>query len=344
MSALLLLLPGLAAAQSQGGTRLLRYPDICGNTIAFVYGGDIWLVDAGGGVARRLTSGEGEELAPKFSPDCKSIAFTGQYTGTRQVYVIPVDGGSPRQLTFHNDIGTIPPRGGFDNQVLGWTPDGKQVLFNAHRTPWSERNARPYLVPAAGGTEQPMIVPESAGGWLSADGKRYAYTPIMREFRTWKRYHGGRAQDIWIYALGANTAERITDYDGTDNQPVWLGDTIYFTSDRGANQKLNVWAHDVRTRKQTQVTMHDRYDVLWPSGGPGGVVYENGGYIFRFDPATAQSARVDIHVAGDLRKTVPTTESVKGDIQSAQLSPTGKRALIEAHGDVFTAPAKEGEI
>ena len=149
--------------------------------------------------------------------------------------------------------------------------------------------ARPYLVPAAGGMEQPLPMPEGAGGWLSPDGKRYAYTPIMREFRTWKRYHGGRAQDVWIYDLAANTSERITDYDGTDNQPVWVGDTIYFTSDRGANGKLNLWAHDVRTRRQTQVTTHDRYDVLWPSGGPGGVVYENGGYIYRFDPAPRQS-------------------------------------------------------
>ena len=188
------------------------------------------------------------------------------------------------------------------------------------------------------------VVPEGAGGWLSPDGKRYAYTPVMREFRTWKRYHGGRAQDVWIYDLAANTSERITDYDGTDNQPVWLGDTIYFTSDRGANQKLNLWAHDVRTKRQSEVTTHDRYDVLWPSGGPAGVVYENGGYIYRFDPATAASTRVDIRVAGDFRGTVPTTRSVKSEIQSAELSPTGKRALFEAHGDVFTAPAKEGEI
>jgi tricorn protease len=183
--ALLLLVPGLAFAQSEGGTRLLRYPDICGDTIAFVYGGDIWLVDAGGGIARRLTSGEGDELAPKFSPDCKSIAFTGQYTGTRQVYVIPVDGGSPRQLTFHNDVGNIPPRGGFDNQILGWTPDGKQILFNAHRTPYSERNARPYLIPAAGGMEAPLAIREGSAGVLSPDGNRYVFAPVMDEFRGW---------------------------------------------------------------------------------------------------------------------------------------------------------------
>ena len=339
----LLLLSVLTTAQD-APTRLLRYPAISKELIAFVYAGDIWLVPIGGGYARQLTSGDGEELFPRFSPDGRTIAFTGQYDGRRQVYTIPVTGGTPTELTFYNDAVGLPPRGGVDNRVLGWTPDGKQVLFNAHRTPWSERNARPYLVPAAGGTELPMIVPEGAGGWLSPDGKRYAYTPVMREFRTWKRYHGGRAQDVWIYDLAANTSERITDYDGTDNQPVWLGDTIYFTSDRGASQKLNLWSHDVRTKQQTQATTHDRYDVLWPSGGPAGVVYENGGSIYRFDPATGQSARVDIRVAGDLRRTVPATRNVKSEIQSAELSPTGRRALIEAHGDVFTAPAKEGEI
>src|SRR5215217_5698189 len=150
-------------------TRLLRYPAVSADLIAFVYAGDIWLVPIAGGYARQLTSGEGEELFPRFSPDGRTIAFTGQYDGRRQVYTIPVTGGTPTQLTFYNDTVSLPPRGGVDNQVLGWTPDGTQVLFNAHRTPWSERNARPYLVPAAGGTELPIVVPESAGGWLSPD-------------------------------------------------------------------------------------------------------------------------------------------------------------------------------
>jgi len=156
--AVLVLIPSVASAQPQGDTRLLHFPDICKDTIAFTYGGDVWLAAAQGGAAHRLTSGEGEEVFPKFSPDCKWVAFTGQYTGARQVYVISVDGGTPRQLTFHNDIGVIPPRGGYGNQVMGWTPDGKQVLFNAHRTPYSDRNARPYLVPAAGGMEKPLPI------------------------------------------------------------------------------------------------------------------------------------------------------------------------------------------
>ena len=339
-----LVLTTLTAAQSGAPTRLLRYPAISKDAIAFVYAGDIWIVDSAGGTARPLTSHDGQELFPRFSPDGQSIAFTGQYDGRRQVYVMPVSGGTPRQLTFYNDVGAIPLRGGVDNQVLGWTPDGRNVLFNAHRTPYNDRNSRPYVIPAAGGMEQPLPMREGAGGWLSPDGTRYSYTPVMREFRTWKRYKGGRAQDIWIYDLKGNTAEQITNYEGTDNQPVWIGDTIYFTSDRGANQKLNLWAYDVRTRQSRQVTSHDRYDVLWPSGGPGGVVYENGGRIFRFDPASGRSTEVPIRIAGDLRRTVPHVKTVKSEIQSMNLSPTARRALIEAHGEVFTAPAREGEI
>jgi tricorn protease len=320
---------------------LLRYPDIHGDKVVFVYGGDLWLADAAGGTARRLTSDRGEELFPKFSPDGRQVAFTGQYSGTRQVHVIDVDGGAPRQLTFRNDIGELPPRGGYDNQVLGWTPDGKKVLFNAHRVPWSDRISRPYLVPAAGGMETPLPMPEGAGGTLSPDGNRYVYTPIMREFRTWKRYYGGRAQDLWIYDLKKDTAEQITDYKGTDNQPVWIGDTIYFTSDR--DFFLNLYAYDVRTRQVRKVTSHNDYDVLWPSGDDRRVVYEAGGSIYLFDPAGGQSRRVPIRVQGDLPHTLPYFKNVAEDIQSYGISPTGKRAVFGARGDVFTVPAEKGE-
>ncbi|HEY0513320.1 MAG TPA: PDZ domain-containing protein, partial [Thermoanaerobaculia bacterium] len=353
MAALLLplLLSVPAAAQPQGAqgeTRLLRYPDICGDTIAFVYGGDIWLAGAQGGLARRLTSGEGDELAPKFSPDCRWIAFTGQYTGTRQVYVIGVDGGSPRQLTFHNDVGAIPPRGGFDNQVLGWTPDGRQVLFNAHRTPYSNRNARPYLVPAAGGTETPLAIREGSAGVFSPDGSHYVFAPIMREFRTWKRYRGGRAPDLWIYDLKANTSEQITNDPANDYMPVWIGDTVYFVSDRdkvGNVTTNNLFAYDTRTRAVRRVTSHDTFDVFWPSSGDRRrIVYENGGWIYLFDPATGKSGKIPIRVEGDLPRTLPYFKNVAEDIEGASLSPTGKRVVLTARGELFSVPAEKGEI
>jgi tricorn protease len=343
LAALLLFPLALAAQETSpaGESRLLRYPDVHRDTIAFVYAGDVWTVPAAGGTARRVTSHRGEELFPKFSPDGQTLAFTGQYGGTRQVFTIPVAGGVPRQLTFYNDVGRIPPRGGIDNQVLDWTPDGKHVLFNAHRTPWNDRIARPYKVPAAGGMEVPLPMPEGGGGTLSPDGTKYVFTPIMREFRTWKRHRGGRAQDVWIYDLARNSAEQITDFAGTDNQPVWVGDTIYFTSDRTDRLQLYAWREADRTPRQ--VTNHDRYDVLWPSSGPDSLVYENGGWIYLFDPRTATSRKVTVRVDGDFPHTVPYFRKVKEDIDAWAISPSGRRAVFAARGEVFTVPAKEGE-
>jgi tricorn protease len=343
-----LLLPALAAAQPPGDSRLLRYPDICGDAVVFVSGGDLWRTGADGGVARRLTSGEGEELAPKFSPDCKSIAFTGQYSGTRQVYVIGADGGIPRQLTFHNDVAGIPPRGGFDNQVLGWTPDGKRILFNAHRTPYSERNARPYTVSAAGGMEAPLPIREGSAGVLSPDGNRFVFAPVMREFRTWKHYRGGRAPDLWIYDLKANTAEQITRDPANDYMPVWIGDTIYFVSDRdkvGLVTTNNLFAYDTRTKAVRRVTHHDTFDVFWPSSGDRKrIVYENGGWIYRFDPDDGKSRKLPIRVEGDQPHAFPYFKNVAEDIQGMAISPTGKRVLLNARGDLFSVPAEKGEI
>jgi tricorn protease len=338
------LFPAAAAqAQLDGGTRLLRFPDIHQDRIAFVYGGDLWLAGADGGGVRRLTSDLGEELFPKFSPDGKWIAFTGEYGGNRQVYVISAGGGTPRQLTFHNDIGELPPRGGSDNQVLGWTPDGKQVLFASHRTPWSERIARFYLVPADGGMEVPLPMPEGSTGSFSADGTKIAYTPLMTEFRGWKRYHGGRAQDVWVYDLVKNTSERLTDYDGTDGMPMWIGNTIYFSSDREGGI-LNLYALDLATRKVRKVTSHADWDVLWPSTDGKRIVYEKGGTLWILDPASGQTGQVPIRITGDLPHTLPYFKNVAKDIQSMALSPTGKRAVFGARGEVFTVPAENGEV
>ncbi len=342
LTALLLLLPALAAAQTQGETRLLHYPDIHGETVAFVYANDIWLADVKGGPARRLTSDTGQELFPKFSPDGRWVAFTGQYTGARQVYVISVDGGMPRQLTFHADIGELPLRGGVDNQVIDWTPDGKQVLFLAHRVPWSDRIARPYLVPAAGGMETPLPLKESSVGVLSPDGARFAFSPVMNEWREWKRYYGGRASDIWIYDLEGNSAEQITEDPAIDQQPVWIGDTIYFASNR--DRVINLFAYSLATRATRKTTSHDVFDVLWPSGDGSRIVYENGGWIYLFDPATGSSGRVSIRVEGDLPHTLPYFKNVTEDVDAMAVSPTGKRAALTARGDVFTVPAEKGEI
>jgi tricorn protease len=345
IAALLFVCAASTAAQTRRGddlARLLRFPDINGDMIAFVYAGDIWTVPSAGGTARRLTSHPGLELFPKFSPDGRWIAFTGQYDGTRQVFVIPTEGGEPRQLTFYNEVTNLPPRGGFDNRVLGWTPDGKNVVFRAQRLPQNDRIGRPYLVPVEGGTEQPLAIVESGGVSYSPDGTRVAFTPISNEFRGWKRYHGGQSPDVWIYDLKNNSSEQITDTRAQDMLPVWLGDTIFYISDRDAT--MNVFAYDTRTKKTRKVTNHTDYDVLWPSGSGDELVYEAGGYVYRLDARSGKEERVPIKVYGDFPNTVPYFRNVKDNIETFSISPSGARALFGARGDVYTAPAKEGEV
>jgi tricorn protease len=329
-------------ARTDDAARLLRFPDIRGEMIAFVYAGDIWTVAASGGTARRLTSHPGLELFPKFSPDGRSIAFSGEYNGTRQVFVISVDGGEPRQLTYRNDVGALPPRGGWDNRVLGWTPDGKHVLFRANRVPYSDRLGRPYLVPVEGGTEQPLAITEAGGASYSPDGRMLAFTPISNEFRGWKRYRGGQSPDVWIYDLANNTAEQITNTRAQDMLPVWLGDTVYYLSDR--DWTMNLFAYDTRTRRTRKVTNHTDYDALWPSGGGDRLVYESGGYLYRLDAGNERAVRVPVKLYGDFADTVRYFQNVKSNIETYALSPSGARAVFGARGDIFTAPAKEGEV
>ncbi|MBT8107065.1 MAG: PDZ domain-containing protein, partial [Gammaproteobacteria bacterium] len=321
-------------------TRLLRFPDIHEDRVVFVYAGDLYIASTDSGAAVRLTSHDGLEQFPKFSPDGSEVAYSAEYNGTRQVYVIPSAGGTPRQLTWYNDVGAMPPRGGADYRVLDWTPDGKHVLVRANRLPWGVRMGRYHLVPANGGDEFPMEIPEGGGGMFSPDGKKIVYTPIDREFRTWKRYRGGRAQDVWTYDLETSTSEQLTDNPATDHQPVWVGDDIFFTSDRDYTLNLYRYSAD----GSVAVTAHTDFDVLWASAGPQAVVYENGGWIFRFDPATGASQRLEITVGGDRPATLPKVVEASEFIESADLSPSAKRVLITARGDIFSVPAKDGPV
>ena len=329
--------------------RLLRCPDINNNIIAFVYAGDIWTIPAEGGDATRLTSHEGSELYPKISPDGKWIAFSGEYSGTRQVYVIPRKGGTPKQLTYYNDAAAVglPPRGGFDHIPLDWTPDSKQILIRANRTPYGERSGKYFLVSVAGGLETPLQIPEGGFGSFSPDGKKIVYTPIYREFRAWKRYKGGRAQDVWIYDLKKDTSERITTFTGTDYLPFWYKDKIYFLSDRDIPNspiKLNVWSYDLKNKQFAAVTDHKDYDSLWPSGHNGLVVYEKGGHIYKLNLDTGKTGKITVNINFDNPNILPYFTNVSKFVSrfGAKLSPTGKRALFDARGDIFTVPAKEG--
>jgi len=320
--------------------RLLRFPNINGDLVAFVYAGDIWSVPAAGGDARRLTSHPGLELFPKISPDGQWIAFSAEYSGSRQVYVMPAAGGTPRQLTFYNDAGIMPPRGGYDYVVMDWTPDSQKVLVRCNRTPWGERMGKYYLISLAGGLETPLQIPEGGGATFSPDAGKIVYTPIEREFRTWKRYKGGRAQDIWIYDLKSNVSRRLTDFVGTDQHPVWFGDKIYFVSDRDLT--LNVYSFDLRNDKIEQLTAHNDYDVLWPSGRNGQLVYENGGYLYKLDLASGREQKLTVNLNFDNAGLLPYFKNVGDFVSSYDISPSGKRAVFDARGDLFTVPEKEG--
>jgi len=339
---LALALVAVAPAVGADDTRLLRFPDIHGQQIAFVYAGDIYTASAVGGVAQRLTSDKGLELYPKFSPDGLWIAFSAEYSGTRQVWVMPAAGGEPRQLTFYTDVGPMPPRGGTDYRVLDWTPDGKHILVRANRTPYGQRNGVPMLVPFEGGMEQRLGPPETGGGMLSADGKTYVFTPFDREFRTWKRHRGGRAQDVWTYDLENNTSRQLTDFVGTDQQPVWANGRIYWVSDRDFT--LNLFAMDADGGNVSKITDFDEFDVLWPSSDRQRIVFENGGYVWLHDPAAGETRRVPIRVRGDRPYTLPAFKNVTAQIESFDISPQGERAVFGARGEMFTAPAKHGEI
>jgi len=334
-----------AAAQESQEGRLMRFPDVYKDKVAFVYGGDIWLASTSGGVARRITEGPGRELFPKFSPDGKWIAFTGQYDGNFNVYVMPSDGGQPRQLTFYQ--GSAQPlsdRMGIHDEVVTWTPDSKRIVFLTRRDASNGWVKRPYTVSVDGGLPEPL--PMDQGGLLSysADGSKLAYNVIFRNFRQWKRYTGGLAQSITVYDLKSNTSFDLPHTEWTDTFPMWHGNTIYFSSDRGSEHKLNLYSYDIGSKQVEQLTHFDQWDVMWPSPGPDAIVFENGGYLYTFDFQSKQPKKLSISLPADRPQTLKRWDSVGRLINDFDIAPDGKRAVFSARGDVFTAPAKEGSI
>jgi tricorn protease len=324
--------------------RLMRFPDIHKDKVVFSYGGDLWLVSASGGAARRITTHPGLELFPKFSPDGKWIAFTGQYDGNFNVYVIPAEGGQPKQLTFLPDSTSVAERMGPNNMVITWFPDSKRILFLSRRDTYNSWFGRLFSVSIDGGLPERLPIDKGGLTSFSADGTKIAYNRIFRNFRTWKRYTGGMAQDIWLYDFKAQTAERLTDYPGTDTYPMWHGDTIYFGSDRGADHRMNLYSYSLKTRQTRQLTEFKDFDVNWPSLGPDAIVFENGGYLYVFDLKAGKAHKITVQLPGDRDLARKHWANVSGLITSFDISPAGERALFTARGDVFTVPAKEGSI
>ncbi len=334
-----------ASTSAQGDTKLLRFPDVHKDQVVFVYAGDLWVAStnssSGSATARRLTAHPGLERAPKFSPDGQWVAFNGQYDGDEQVYVIPTAGGEPRQLTFYPATGPLPPRWGFDNQVLGWSPDGEAVLMRSVRASWGLANGRMYSVPFAGGLPTALPMPEAGIGVASPDGTRVVYSPLFRDFRTWKRYQGGWAQELYIFDLESHQVEQVTDNPRADRDPMWIGDKIYFNSDRDGI--FNLYAFDVTNRQTTQITRETIWDVRWPSADPEGqVVFEINGQLELLDTRSGARRLLPIRVPDDGLARRPYRTSAADSIEDFQLSPNGKRALFTARGDVFSVPLENG--
>jgi tricorn protease len=292
-------------------------------------------------MATRLTAHPGMELFAKFSPDGKWIAFTGQYDGDEQVYVIPVTGGIPKQLTFYPARGPLNPRWGYDNQVYGWTPDGKSIVFRSHREYFELGDSRLYTVSPEGGLPQPLPMPKSGAGDYSPDSSKVVYSPLFRDFRTWKRYSGGWAQQLYIFDLKTHASEKITDDPRCHRDPMWIGDKIYYSSDK--DDTLNLYSYDPKTKKTDQLTHSIKWDVRWPSTDhKNRIVYESDGELIIFDTATGKSQPISIQVPTDALAMRPSRVSAAGQIESAGISPKGERALFVARGDVFTAPIEKG--
>ncbi|QJW99925.1 S41 family peptidase [Frigoriglobus tundricola] len=324
--------------------RLLRFPAIHGDQIAFTYAGDLYTVTATGGTARRLTSHPGFEMFPRFSPDGKSIAFTAQYDGNTEVFVVPAAGGEPRRLTYTATLGRdeVSDRMGPNNIVMGWTPDGKGVLFRSRMRSFNDFIGQLYTVSVEGGLPEELPLPRGGFASYSPDGKRLVYNRVFREFRTWKRYRGGMADDVWLYDFATKKTEQLTDDPGQDIFPMFAGGKIYFLSDRGKEMRFNLYSVDPATKKVERHTDFTEFDIKFPSASETAIVFENGGYIHKFDAKTGRTEKVAVTILEDRLGARGGLTDVSKSVAEFEISPDGKRALFGARGDVFTVPAGEG--
>ncbi|MFA6333987.1 MAG: PDZ domain-containing protein [Bacteroidales bacterium] len=349
LSALIVILAGATISVSAfaAGTqesRLLRFPDIKGDKIVFSYAGDIYIVSSNGGTARLLTSNIGYEMFPKISPDGKMIAFTGQYDGNSEVYVIPAEGGEPKRLTHtatlsRDDIGD---RMGPNNIVMDWTPDGKKILYRTRAFTFNDFTGQLMTVPVEGGLSEKVPLRNGGFASYSPDGKKLAYNYIFREFRTWKRYQGGMADDIRIFDFETKQSEKITENINQDIIPMWSADgkKIYYISDRDSH--MNLYVYDLAAKTTAQLTKYSDYDIKFPSAGDNAIVYENGGYIYKFDMTSSKAEKISISINNDLSYSRPEWKDLSKSIRSVSISPNGERLLGTARGDLFSIPAKNG--
>jgi tricorn protease len=306
--------------------RLLRNPDIHGNKVVFVYADDLWAVEGDNAVARRLTSHVGAERFPKFSPDGKYIAFSAQYDGNEDIYLLPWEGGEPKRLTFHPSA----------DRVLQWYPDGKSILFRSTRQSEISRYNKLFKLDINGGFPEELPLPAGELTSFNADASKIAYNRKSREFRTWKRYKGGTAQDIWLYDFAAKKIEQITKWVGTDAFPMWKGNKIYFVSDRSEKMVQNLWSYDLTTKEFKELTNYKEYDVKWPSLGVDNIIYENGGWLYVLDLKSEQSKKLSVTLFSDNIYARPGIKNVSRNIFSGNIADCGCKGVFEARGEIFT--------
>jgi tricorn protease len=332
---------GILTSATADETRLLRFPAIHGNQIVFTYAGDLYTVPATGGVARKITSDVGYEMFARFSPNGKWLAFTGQYDGNTEVYLMPAEGGVPRRLTYTATLGRddVSDRMGPNNIVMTWKDDAT-IVFRSRRIERNDFIGQLFYAFVDGGIPEQLPVPRGGFCSFSPDKKKMAYNRVFREFRTWKHYRGGQADDVWIYDFETKKIENITNNPAQDIIPMWSGNKIYFASDR--DHTMNLFVYDLDTKQTRKLTNFTEFDVKFPSLGDKAIVFENGGYIYRLDLATEKAEKVPIQILEDFDIGRGGWREVSKEVTNFDIAPDGSRALFGARGDVFTVPAKNG--
>ncbi|MFO7755242.1 MAG: protease, partial [Bacteroidales bacterium] len=327
---------------AQEEARLLRFPAVSGDRLVFSYAGDLYTTGINGGMARKLTTHKGYEVFPKFSPDGSTIAFTGQYDGNTEVFTIPAAGGSPERLTYTATLGRddIGDRMGPNNIVMAWAPDGEKIIYRSRKQSFNAFRGQLFTVPASGGLSSE--VPLSDGGFCSysPSGDKLAFNWVFREFRTWKYYRGGMADDIRIYDFKTGEVEQVTDHPAQDIIPMWIGKEIYFLSDR--DRIMNLFAYDTESGETRKVTDFSDYDIKFPSHSDKHIAFEKGGYIYLFDVETQQSRKLSIQIANDKPWARTQWKDASENIRMTHPAPDGERVVFSARGDIYSVPAKNG--
>jgi len=322
------------SAQAQVDARLLQHPDVSQTHIVFSYAGDLWIVPKAGGTALKLSSPTGEEQFPHFSPDGSRIAYSANYDGNQDVYVVPTMGGLPTRVTDH----------GMNDRLVDWYPDGKSLLFASSMHSGRQRFSQFYRVAETGGLPEALSIPYGEFAAVSSDGKTIAYTPITTAFRTWKRYRGGRAPDIWLFDVAGKSARNVTNDPANDEFPMLHGNTLYFLSDRGPENRANIWSYGLDNQQLKQITKFSDFDVHFPSIGPSEIVFEAGGELYLMSLADETYQKIDITVVTDKITLLPRSVNASELVDAISLAPDGKRALFGARGEIFSVPAEHGPV